>query len=120
MINWLEDKDRLKGLYPKMYTYFHDGLMDIFCFSGRKLIHSLTYKNEPAQNQLYFILKLWECSGFDQMSDNLFIIGNAEKLLTKHLEEYIKNIEYINIPSEAYLWSDDAQKAPIDLLTLAL
>jgi len=120
MINWLGNKGGLTNLYPKMYTYFHDGMMDLFCFSGGKLTLSLTYKDESAKNLLYFILKVWENSGFDQMTDYLFVIGQSEKLLIKRLEEYIKNIEYISIPSEAYLWSEDVQKAPIDLLTLVL
>ncbi|MDH6308340.1 hypothetical protein M2451_001037 [Dysgonomonas sp. PFB1-18] len=120
MIDFFAEKGHLMGPTPRMYLYFHDGYMDVVCFAGQKLIHSLTYESEPAANQLYFILKLWEGCGFDQLTDYLFIAGTAEELLVAQLREYIKNIEFINTPSEVYLWNEDAQRAPLDILTLAL
>jgi len=120
MIDWFDKKGRLMGTTSKMYIYIHDDLMDIFCFRGQKLIHSLSYKNETIQNQLYYILKLWEKCGFDQFEDYVFFSGNADEFLKSKLNEYIKHIEIANAPSEIYLWHEDAQKAPLDLLTLAL
>ena len=120
MIDWYGKKGKLTGTTAKMYIYTHDKLMDVFCFRGQKLIHGLTYKNETGPNQLYYILKLWEKCGFDQLKDHLFFSGDTDELLMSKLNEYIKNIEVINTPSEIYLWSEDAQKAPLDLLTIAL
>lgn len=120
LANYIESKGKASWANSKMYLNFHDNLLDIFCFSGLRLMHSQTYENEPAANQLYYILKLWERCGFDQLNDYLYIIGNPELYVSLHVQEYIKNIERINVPSEIYLWSDDAQKAPLDLLTLSL
>ena len=94
--------------------------LDIICFTGPKLVHSLTYTNEQITNQLYYILKLWEQCRFSQLDDYLFIVGNPDLQLVKLLQQYIKNIEQQNIPSEIFLWNEDAQKAPLDLLTLSL
>jgi hypothetical protein len=110
-----KDNDR-----ARMYLNFHNSFMDIICFSGGKLVHSLTYENEPVNSQLYFILKLWEVCAFDQLKDSVHISGTADKFISSRLHDYIRNIEFINITSEVYFWSEDARKAPLDLLTLSL
>jgi len=120
LINYFENKNRLTGNASRMYLNFHDRFLDIICFTGPKLIHCLTYESEHMMNQIYFILKLWEQCRFDQLEDYLFVAGNTDKQIIKHLQEYIKNIEQLNNPSEIYLWSEDAQKTPLDLLTLSL
>lgn len=120
LINYFEDKNKLTGNASRMYLNFHDNFLDIICFTGPKLIHSLTYTNEQITNQLYYILKLWEQCRFSQLDDYLFIVGNPDLQLVKLLQQYIKNIEQQNIPSEIFLWNEDAQKAPLDLLTLSL
>ncbi|MDR0825476.1 MAG: DUF3822 family protein [Prevotella sp.] len=120
LINFFENKTMLTGDTSRMYLNFHGHFLDVICFSGQKLIHSLTYENEPLMNQLYFILKLWEQCGFNQQEDHLYIVGKPEKQLVKLLQEYIKQIEQSNTPSEIFLWNEDAQKAPLDLLTLSL
>lgn len=120
LINYFENKTRLTGNACRMYLNFHDNFLDIICFSGSKLIHSLSYESETMMNQLYFILKLWEQCEFNQEEDFLYIIGHPDKELVNILQEYIKNIEQSNTPSEIFLWNEDAQRAPLDLLTLAL
>lgn len=116
----LENKGNALGITSKMYLNFHDEVMDVFCYSGAKLLHSLTFEGEPASNQLYYILNLWDKCGFDQMKDYMYIIGQPETKLVLYLQEYINNVERMNAPSEVYLWNDEAQKAPLDLLSLAL
>lgn len=118
--NHCENKELQSVQKAKMYINFHDEFMDILCFSLSGLTHSLTFENEPPMNQVYFILKLWEACEFDQINDCVYIIGKPDDMIIIRLQEYIKNIERLNPPSEIYLWSEDAQKAPLDLLTLAL
>lgn len=120
LINLFETKNKTINNISKMYVNFHDNIMDVICFSGTKLVHSLTYENEHPANQLYYILKLWESCGFNQLEDHLYIAGNIDDIIFSRLQEFIKNIERMNAPSEIYLWNEDAQKAPLDLLTLAL
>ncbi|WP_419034423.1 DUF3822 family protein [Dysgonomonas gadei] len=120
LINLLEDKGGVINSRSKMYLNFHGSFMDVICFSGSKLVHCLTYENEPAANQVYYILKLWENCGFNQLEDYIYISGKPDELVVIRLQEYIKNIERINAPSEVYLWNEDAQKAPLDLLALVL
>ncbi|WP_029903793.1 DUF3822 family protein [Prevotella sp. 10(H)] len=120
LINLFENRGAANPNKSKMHLNFHENSMDVICFAGNKLVHSLTYENEPAANQAYFILKLWEICGFDQLEDIVYITGKADDLLIIRLQEYIKNIEQVSSPSEIYLWSEDAQNAPLDLLALSL
>lgn len=120
LISYFENKGRNDSISNRMHLYYHGGVMDVICFSGNKLIHCLTYENEPIANQLYFILKLWEKCKFDQFKDYLYISGQPEKIIISRLSDYIKNIDSIDIPSEVYLWNEDAQNAPLDLLSLVL
>lgn len=120
LINLFEGKDQTKGDISKMYLSFHANLMDVICFSGSKLVHSLTYENESPANQVYYVLKLWERFGFDQMQDCIYIAGQADESIISALQLYISNIEKSAPPSEVYLWNEDAQKAPLDLLALSL
>ncbi|MDU1889101.1 MAG: DUF3822 family protein [Dysgonomonas sp.] len=120
LASFFERSGRLTGNSSKIYLNFQDKFLDVFCFSGQKLTHSLTYENETPASQLYYILKLWEMCNLDQLNDTLFIAGKPEEMLIHKLEDYIKYIDRINTPSEIYLWNEDAQKAPLDLLTLSL
>ncbi|MFV0418547.1 MAG: DUF3822 family protein [Dysgonomonas sp.] len=120
LINLFEEKGRIRSDISKMYLNFHGNLMDVICFSGSKLLHSLTYENEAPANQIYFVLKLWERFGFDQMHDYIYISGHPDEQIMTKLQLYVRNVERSAPPSEVYLWNEDAQKAPLDLLTLSL
>lgn len=120
LVNLFEGKDKAKSNISKIYLNFHGNLMDVICFSGSKLVHSLTYENESPANQVYYVLKLWERFGFDQMQDCIYIVGQADELIMTKLQLYISNIERSAPPSEVYFWNEDAQKAPLDLLALSL
>lgn len=117
---YLDKQDEMINKGSKMYLNFHDRFMDVFCYSGTKLVHCITFEDEPAINQLYFILKLWEACGFDQMNDYLYVIGEPDMKLMLQIQEYINKIERLPAPREASMWNEDAQKAPLDLLSLAL
>lgn len=120
LIDLFGEKSKIKANKSKMYLNFHDDLMDVFCFSGTRLVHSLTYENESPDNQAYYILKLWERFGFDQMQDYIYMAGRNDAQVMARLQLYISNIERIDPPGEIYLWNEDAQKAPLDLLALSL
>jgi len=105
---------------PRMFIYSHDGLFDVLCYSGIELSHSLTYRNTNPSDQAYYILKLWESIGLNQMSDMLYIAGDMDESVISVLQKYIKNIEKVGAFSDIYLWHEDAQKAPLDLLALSL
>lgn len=120
LINWIDKKSKLMKGKSKMFVSFHENMMDIFCFSGLKLIHSLSFENENSANQVYYLLKLWEQCGFNQQEDVLYILGDADRLIIARTQLYINKIENLTWAGEITSWSDDAKKAPLDLLTLSL
>lgn len=119
-INMLEERGLVAGRTAKMFINLHGKYMDIICFRDAKLLHSITYESEPLTNQLYYILKMWEQCEFDQIEDYAYIAGDTDAAIKNKLSEYIKNINTINAPSEIHFWNEDANRAPLDLLTLAL
>lgn len=104
----------------KIYLYFHDKIMDILCYEGTKLLGCLSYNDQSYLNQAYYVLKMWEVCGLDQIETKLYLTGEIDNSLVLILQKYIKNIEYTGPFSEVYLWHEDVQKAPLDLLALLI
>lgn len=120
LIRRFGNKEKSINLTSRMLVYFHNDMLDVLCFSNEKLLHCLTYQGEPASNQLYFILKLWESCGFDQRKNRLYVAGQPDDEVSDVLKQYFLHIETCNFPTEAYLWNEDAEKAPMDLILLSL
>lgn len=120
LINWIEKRVKSLKSKSKMIVAFHENIMDVFCFSDSKLLHSLSYENENPANQVYYLLKLWEQYELDQQEDTLYILGEADRLVMARAQLYINRIESLTWAGEITSWSDDAKKAPLDLLTLSL
>lgn len=118
--NLFEKRNKVKYNTAGIYLNFHDNLMDVFCFSGSKLLHCLTYENEPEGNLVYFVLKLWERFGFDQLRDCIYITGQASDSVIEKLEIYVSNVERFDILNGRHLQNEDAEKVPLDLLALSL
>lgn len=120
LVRMFENKENTFNISSKMYLYFHEEMMDVLCFSQSRLTHCLSYNKQHPANQVYYVLKIWECCQMDQLKDIIYIAGTPSKYLESTLQEYIKNIEKTGAPSETFLWSEDAQNAPLDLLELSL
>lgn len=120
LINYFEGDKKNISLYAKMYVELTDSLLNILCFKNNKLLYAVSYEDLSDREQLYFILKIWESLGLDQLQDQLLISDKIDEAVILILKKYIKNIEKISLPSEVYLWHTDALKAPLDLLSLSL
>lgn len=120
VISRFESKGKNVNLTSRMIVNFHDDMVDVLCFSTNRLLHCITYQGEKPANQLYYILKLWEKCEFDQKTDILYVLGHPDEQVMDGFKDYVLRIETSNFPTEAYLWNEDAEKAPLDLLLLAL
>lgn len=120
LIHLLEGRSRTTSLYSKMYVNLHEGITDLLCFSGNKFLSAQSYEDLSSAEKSYFILKTWESLGMNQLTDQLLIAGELEDEVIEVLREYIKIIERLSAPSEVFLWHKDAQKAPLDLISLSL
>ncbi len=120
LIHLLEGRSSSTNLHAKMYVNLHDGMTDIMCFSGNKFLSGQSYEDLSPSEKSYYILKTWESLGLNQLTDQLLIAGDLEDEVLDVLREYIKIIERLSAPSEVFLWHKDAQKAPLDLISLSL
>lgn len=120
LIDYLREKGTTYPFVSKMFVNFQNDQVDIISFNHFKLLHSLSFVDESPINQLYYILKVWEQSKFDQMNDCMYLIGDPNEVVKNGLYEFVKNIDCMGTPSDVFLWNEDAQKAPLDLLSLSL
>lgn len=120
LVYLLEGRARTSSIHSKMYINLHDNLVDIVCFSSDQLTLSVSYENLSFEEKSYYVLKIWESLGFDQMKDQLLIAGELDENVLNIFRDYIKNIERVASPSEIFIWHEDAQKAPLDLIALSL
>lgn len=118
LVNYVESQ--VNSALSKMFVYSHDGMFDVLSYVGEKLTHALSYREAASSDQAYYILKLWENCGLNQLSDTLYIAGDFDESIVSVLQKYIKKIEKVGAFSDIYLWSEDAQKAPLDLLSLSV
>jgi len=114
------DKSGVVDAANRMYLYFHEKQMDVFCFSGQKLMHAIGFQEGTERENLYYALKMWESVAFDQHNDQVFIAGRCDREIASCLKEYIRHVAAYSLPSEVFLWNGDASKAPLDLLMLSL
>lgn len=120
LVDYFSEKGKVVSMGSKMFVNFGNGLCDILCYTNSRLIHCMTIKEEQGVNQLYYILKAWEQSGFDQLQDYIYTVGLEDEKLSAELHKYVKNTEQISAPSEVFLWNEEALKAPLDILSLSL
>lgn len=106
----------------QMHISFNQNYIDVFCFQNKRMRHIVTYKNISEQDFVYYVLNLWDKCKFKQMGDNLYIYGDSpiKVGVLAILKEYISKIEQSGMPSDVQLFGLDAQKTPLDVLTLSL
>ncbi|MDH6388796.1 hypothetical protein M2474_002243 [Dysgonomonas sp. PH5-37] len=122
LVQKFAEKARTARSASQMYLNFHDGMIDVFCFSHFNLVHALTFSNLQATDTVYSILNIWEKSRMDQISDQLFVSGTDENFvpIINDLRKYVKNIEPLGLPSEVQFLPNNVQTMPLDLLLLSI
>lgn len=116
-------KRSFTGAYQKLYAYFHDKKVDVFCFQHNRFKFCNTFNAASAQDAIYFLLYAWKLLALDTEKDELHIAGDVpeRKWLTDNLHRYLQKAYYINPAAEF-------NRAPIinikgitfDLITLFL
>lgn len=120
LIDYFEGRSKTINMNKRMYVNIGEKQTDIICFDKRILLQSMTYKGLTKNEQIYYMLKVWESLELDQQRDELLIAGDIDDVSLEILKEYIENIEQLTLPSEIYEWGKDVEGAPLDLLALSL
>lgn len=65
------------GIQKKLFAYFHDSKLDIFCFDKNRFKFFNSYATTHAKDAIYFILYVWKLLGMDQKKDELHVVGDV-------------------------------------------
>jgi hypothetical protein len=122
MWNYLH-KRSFTGIYHKLYAYFHDKKVDIFCFEKNRFKFYNSFQADHAKDALYFILFVWKQLGLQQMQDELHVAGDIpdKDWFLYNAKLYVKKTFLLN-PSAEFNRAPitEIKGMPFDLLTLYL
>ena len=65
------------GPRRKLFAYFHEKRMEVFCFQQNRFRFSNSYEVENEHDALYYLLYIWKLTGMDTEKDELCLIGDT-------------------------------------------
>lgn len=109
------------GHRNKLYAYFHERHIDIFCFQQNRFKFCNTFEADHGNDALYFLLYVWKQLRMESEHDELHIVGDIPEAqwLLQELKQYLHNA-YIMNPTADFQRNAATKIAdlPFDLLTL--
>lgn len=107
----------------KLFAYFHDRRMDVFCYTQNRLRFCNNFDGTREQDALYYLLYAWRQLGFHGEDDELLLVGDVPKRewLAEKLHTYVRRFSIIN-PAALFGASSASldHKLPFDLKTIFL
>lgn len=113
-------KRSFTGVRQKLYAYFHDKKMDVFCYQQNRFRFTNGFDTDLVPDIIYFLLNIWKQLSFDARRDELHLVGDipAQEELVSELSHFIRNVYVINPRAEFNRAPITAIKnLPYDLLT---
>lgn len=108
------------GTRNKLYAYFHDEKLDIFCFAQNRFKFYNAFEINNAHDALYFLLYVWKQLALKEGHDELYMVGDIieREWLTEETKKYVKRVYIIN-PSSDFNRSPvtGIKGIPFDLMT---
>ncbi len=120
--NYLQQRS-FQGINRKLYGYFHDKKLDIFCFDKQRFRFSNAYEVKHGKDAIYFLLYVWNQLQMDAHKDELSLLGeipdSAETI--EQLKRYVRKVFALNPAAEFNRAPITRIKdMPFDLLTYYL
>ncbi len=116
-------KRNFAGVHKKMYAYFHDEKVDVFCFQQNRFKFCNTFCIPHLHDSVYFLLYTWKLLALNAEKDELHIVGNVaeREWLATSLHRYLQKVYFIN-PSAEFNRAPitNIKGLPFDLTTLFL
>ena len=108
------------GHRNKLYAYFHERHLDIFCFQQNRFKFCNTFEADHGNDALYFLMYVWKQLRLESEHDELHIVGDIpeEEWLHQELKQYVHNA-YIMNPAADFQQAPATKIAnmPYDLMT---
>ena len=120
------------GQHQKLYGYFHDRRMEVFCFAQNRFKFCNSYAVNNPNDALYYLLAVWKQLGMEAERDELHLAGDIlqpegqrvarsseHDELLKEAQKFVKRVFYIN-PSGEFNRAPVTQikGMPYDMMTL--
>ena len=112
----------LHSLSRQVYGILSEGRIDLACYHQGHLLFLNAFEVHSLNDMLYYILYVWKQHRWNALNDPIHLLGDAAVLreLKPTLSLYLKQVDTMALPSEAYLMGTDILRAPIDLIALYL
>ncbi|MGM9758704.1 MAG: DUF3822 family protein [Parabacteroides sp.] len=102
-----------------LYVLFHAGRIDLIGLNEGQLLFCNSFRVRQPEDAVYYILYVWQQLGFDVEKDSLFLGGEEEtEAVRTFITSYVRHVNPITVPSEAYLLGTQLAQVPIDLISL--
>ena len=120
------------GQHQKLYGYFHDRRMEVFCLAQNRFKFCNSYAVNNPNDALYYLLAVWKQLGMEAERDELHLAGDIlqpegqrvarsseHDELLKEAQKFVKRVFYIN-PSGEFNRAPVTQikGMPYDMMTL--
>ena len=111
------------GPWRKLFAYFHEKRMEVFCFQQNRFRFSNSYEVENEHDALYYLLYIWKLTGMDTEKDELCLIGDTPYLngFIDKAKQHLKLCRLIN--QEVYFSNSQLAKRkelPYDMKAIYL
>lgn len=111
------------GSHKKLFAYFHDDLLEVFCFTQYRFRFCNRFEAETSRDAVYYLLAVWKQLGMDSTNDEMHLVGLIpEKDWTLDaLRRFVSKVYQIN-PVAEFNRAPQAQipDLPFDLMTYFL
>lgn len=100
-------KRNFTGVRSKLYAYFHDRQMEVFCYTKNRFRFCNKFDAAHAHDALYYLLYTWRQLGYSVDNDEIYICGDIT-----HQDWFMENLH--RHVARAYLInpSADFNRAP--------
>lgn len=107
------------GSNAKLYAYFHDDALDIFCFAQQRFRFANTFAVTGTDDALYFLLYVFKQLALDAERDEVHLVGDIPRDVTEEIKTFIRKSYVINPSADFNRAAVTAiEGMPYDLMTL--
>ncbi len=90
------------GASRKLYGYFHERRLDVFCFQQNRFRFFNSYEAGRSHDALYFLLYVWRQLQLSAVDDELHIAGDVpeQEWLMAQLRRYLSRVFTVNLQAD--------------------
>ena len=105
-----------------LHLNLHDDRIDILITDKQRLVMANSYPSTNSNDTVFYTLNAWKTFGLDALKDKIFVTGSKtlRDSVVPTLRNYINYVMPAIFPASALRIGQDAVKAPLELILLAL